>query len=586
MEPAPSGDEWDDDIANQYSIEESLQELHKRGGYRPAVKEEGQGESATDNEKVIAAIKAGDEDALCELTVHRHAFEEADKRGWLPIHEAAAQSNTNILKLTFQASSPSVCDPVTLRGETPLFLAVDRGLRDNATFLLLNNCSPNTKNLEEDSPIVAAVKNGSCELLSLLIRFGADVNQQGVHRRTALHEAARLGRRDTVDLLLRCGADPDPRSSYGLTPLALAAQCGHTDIVQALLQKGVSVESQALDSASILFEAAASGNPDTIALLLEYGADANVPKYSGHLPIHRAAYRGHLHALKLLIPVTERSAVKESGMSPLHSAAAGGHPQCLALLLQAGYDVNVMLDPHVRRGYDDLRKSALFFAVSNGDLACVQLLLEAGALPNQDPVNSLQVALRLGNHPLISLLLRHGANVNYYCRVNTTHYPSALQYALKDEVVLRMLLGYGYDVQRCFHCPYGDQAHLPADYEGWSSAVIKDTMFCEVITLNCLKDISGKVVRIMLDYVDHVPFCSKLKAVLIQQKQWPEIQQIQQSPRCLKHLCRLQIRGCLGRLRLRAPVFLTFLPLPNRLKDFLLYREYDVRREGPLQGSG
>ncbi|MGH0176373.1 UNVERIFIED_CONTAM: hypothetical protein FKN15_072147 [Acipenser sinensis] len=90
----------------------------------------------------------------------------------------------------------------------------------------------------------------------------------------------------------------------------------------------------------------------------------------------------------------------------------------------------------------------------------------------------------------------------------------------------------------------------------------------------------------MLDYVNHVPFCSKLKAVLIQQKQWPEIQQIQQSPRCLKHLCRLQIRCCLGQLRLRAPVFLTFLPLPNRLKDFLLYREYDVRREGPLQGSG
>ncbi|KAK6480527.1 dynein heavy chain 12, partial [Huso huso] len=116
--------------------------------------------------------------------------------------------------------------------------------------------------------------------------------------------------------------------------------------------------------------------------------------------------------------------------------------------------------------------------------------------------------------------------------------------------------------------------------------------FCEVITLNCLKDISGKVVRIMLDYVDHVPFCSKLKAVLIQQKQWPEIQQIQQSPRCLKHLCRLQIRlhpphftKCSLQIRSRS-VFLTFLPLPNRLKDFLLYREYDVRREGPLQGSG
>lgn len=45
-----------------------------------------------------------------------------------------------------------------------------------------------------------------------------------------------------------------------------------------------------------------------------------------------------------------------------------------------------------------------------------------------------QVALRLGNYKLIELLLRFGANVNYYCRVNTTHFPSALQYALKDEV--------------------------------------------------------------------------------------------------------------------------------------------------------
>lgn len=46
-----------------------------------------------------------------------------------------------------------------------------------------------------------------------------------------------------------------------------------------------------------------------------------------------------------------------------------------------------------------------------------------------------QVALRLGNYELINLLLRYGANVNYYCRINTTHFPSALQYALKDEVI-------------------------------------------------------------------------------------------------------------------------------------------------------
>lgn len=48
------------------------------------------------------------------------------------------------------------------------------------------------------------------------------------------------------------------------------------------------------------------------------------------------------------------------------------------------------------------------------------------------------------------------------------------------------------------------------------------------------------------------------------------------NPRSLKHLCRLKIRKCMGRLRLRCPVFMSFLPLPNRLKAYILYKEYDL----------
>ena len=44
------------------------------------------------------------------------------------------------------------------------------------------------------------------------------------------------------------------------------------------------------------------------------------------------------------------------------------------------------------------------------------------------------MALRLGNFELIHLLLQSGANVNYCSTVNTTHYPSALQYAFRDPV--------------------------------------------------------------------------------------------------------------------------------------------------------
>lgn len=61
-----------------------------------------------------------------------------------------------------------------------------------------------------------------------------------------------------------------------------------------LLFLGADVHSQASDSSSILLEAVSGGNPDSVTLLLEYGADANIPKSSGHLPIHVAADKGHL----------------------------------------------------------------------------------------------------------------------------------------------------------------------------------------------------------------------------------------------------------------------------------------------------
>ncbi|XP_029772511.1 ankyrin repeat and SOCS box protein 14 [Suricata suricatta] len=586
MDNYASDEDTDEDFDTQLIIQQSLQDTHKPGTIQHGPEDDSSHSFvSTDYKKIIETIETGKEDALARLTKYYSAFDEADGRGWLPLHKAAVQLNKNILEITLKASKPSVWEQTTHKGETPLFLAVSSCLLENASFLLVNGCNPNAKNSEGNSPLLTAVLHDSYEMAALLLSHGADANLRGTNERTALHEAAKLGRQDIVKLLLVSGAHPDPRSSYGFTPLALAAQSGYTEIMEMLLQKGANALGQASDSSSILLEAASGGNPDSVTLLLEHGADANIPKNSGHLPIHVAADRGHLLALKTLVPVTDFVAIKQSGISPVHCAAAGAHPQCLELLIQAGFDVNFMLDQRIRKHYDDHRKSALYFAVSNGDLSSVKLLLSAGALPNQDPVNCLQIALRMGNYELISLLLRHGANVNYFCRVNPLHFPSALQYTLKDEVMLRMLLNYGYDTERCFDCPHGNKVHPCYTFEGWTSTVIKDTMFCEVITLSWLQHLSGKVVRVMLDYVDQVRICSKLKAVLQKQGLWSEIHFILTNPRSLKHLCRLKIRKCMGRLRLRCPVFMSFLPLPNRLKAYVLYKEYDLYGQGIFTGT-
>lgn len=57
------------------------------------------------------------------------------------------------------------------------------------------------------------------------------------------------------------------------------------------------------------------------------------------------------------------------------------------------------------------------------------------------------------------------------------------------------------------------------------------------------------------------------------------------NPRSLKHLCRLKIRKCMGRLRLRCPVFMSFLPLPKRLKAYVLYEEYDLYGQESFTGT-
>ncbi|KAI9530577.1 hypothetical protein NQZ68_000067 [Dissostichus eleginoides] len=568
-----SEDDLDEDEATQYIIEQSLIEYRKLKGLNPSDLK-----PSKDPNEIFKAIKEGDEDTLNRLAVQPEALSRVDERGWIPLHEASAQENKKILEIIFSASPPGAAQCRTLKGETPLFLAVVHGVRDNATFLLQNASSPDLQNDEQDSPLVAAILNDQYDLATLLLRYRANVDQTGPLNRTALHESAFLGLENFVHLLLESGADPNARDIKKKTPLALAAQNGHLNVVEALLQKGANVCCES-ESGPVLFDAAASGNPDIISLLLDHGADPNQPLSSGHLPIHRVAYHGHILSLERLIPVTKLEAVKEGGMSPLHSAAAGGHAHCVEILLKADYDPNFMLHTSVRCNYDDERRSALYFAVSNNDLQCTRLLLEAGAMVNQDPINCLQLALRQGHYEMINQLLKFGANVNYYSRVNTTHFPSALQYALKDEVMLRMILNHGYDVKRCFDCPYGDTSH---DYAPWTTSIIKDLVFCEVITVFWLKHLSAQVVRIMLDYTDHVSFCTQLKDTLKEQKQWMEICHIQSNTRSLKHLCRLRIREHLSHLRLRSPVFINYLPLPPRLKDYIRYKEFDVYSRGSM----
>nr|XP_032810059.1 dynein heavy chain 12, axonemal-like isoform X2 [Petromyzon marinus] len=569
-------DEMSEEEMTELALQMSLQEMF--ASYER--KSSDAGESTCTNSdlfvKLTEAITKGELDGVKGLLRHSRAPCEWDEDGWSVLHRAAAQGDAEILRAVVDACPYSIWEQTTSDGDTALSLAIKGGHTEIVRLMLERGFDANEPCGNEETPLYAAVKRGSLPAAELLLRYGANVNHGHHNRWTALHEAARLGRRDFAALLLRNRAYVDQKTAFGFTALAIAAQHGHADVLRLLLDRGANVLAQAEDAATVLYEASSHGHIDCITLLLQHGANPNIPNATGHLPIHRAAFKGHVRAVKQLLLETRERAVERSGVSPLHSAVAGGRVDCLKVLLESGYDPDFLLADHVAVNYTDNRRSALFFAVCNGDMEATKLLLNAGAKVNQDPMNALLVAMHRGDRETVALLLRHGANVDCQMVVNTTRFPAALQYAFKDESLLRALLDAGCDARLCFECSHDAEGRRPSgprDLPGWSSSIIQDTEMCEMLTLSWVEHLAGRVVRVLLDYVDFVPICVKLKAVLRKHPEWEQISHILENARPLKHLCRLVIRERMGTLRLRSPAFLERTFLPRSLREYLLYME-------------
>lgn len=173
------------------------------------------------------------------------------------------------------------------------------------------------------------------ELLALLVERGAPLSGVSAYEESGLRVLSRLGRFDAVQLLLDAGAD---RDQLGWTPLMKAVALGSLDDVRAALTQNAALEARDWWSRTAWLIAILTGDIPKAELLRASGADTEA--------------RGRC------------------GFPPLSYAIQGHHPDMLRWLIGRGANVHQT---------NDFGATALIEAVEHDDLACVEILLAAGA---------------------------------------------------------------------------------------------------------------------------------------------------------------------------------------------------------------
>uniref|UniRef100_A0A8C6SLB1 Protein phosphatase 1, regulatory subunit 12C n=1 Tax=Neogobius melanostomus TaxID=47308 RepID=A0A8C6SLB1_9GOBI len=187
------------------------------------------------------------------------------------------------------------------------------------------NCS----NADGITALHQACIDGSMEMVTFLLGNGACVNQVDQEGWTPLHVAASCGYPDIAEYLLQHDACLSAVNCDGDVPLDIALD----ETTESLLQKftvklGVDLEAaKRAEEEQIMRDARAwltEGSPDNVR-----------HAKTGATPLHVAAAKGYLEALKMLCQCgIDVSAKDNDGWTPLHAAAHWGQSEACQILAE------------------------------------------------------------------------------------------------------------------------------------------------------------------------------------------------------------------------------------------------------------
>lgn len=405
------------------------------------------------------AIIKGRENIVRLLLVEGTAsVTKGDKQGNEPLHLAVIHRQTQIIKLLIQLGKAPVYS-LNLKSKSPIDLAIEKGDLDALNVMLDANPDLKLKSKKRlESALQKASVKGDPRIVERLLRAGAQdifaafleavrytyvdvariflkldpeiINHLDRQGNRALGLAAKSNYIKMTRFLLANNANSSLGliiDGFELSPLYIASLHGYRAIVEILLMEKADANQPFFHSRigrPLRTPLHVAEDPSCIRLLVSYGGDVNRLDHEGETPLHKAARKNSVEAIKTLcecgaIPdlsnwPTEKKAPREA---PLECAVQNLQLGAIRTLVECGADINAR---------NKENKPLLLFVI---DRLCfekdetvrqkwfqvAELLIQLGASPDDvDTLTQPFIVRAAVGCPIdvIEFLLKKGADIN------------------------------------------------------------------------------------------------------------------------------------------------------------------------------
>lgn len=310
-----------------------------------------------------------------------------NSKNWLPVHHAVSKSKTKILDFLIDECDPNMLNTQDLSGNTPLHIAIEKGLNDCVLYLLNKGADPSIKNKDMHASIHQCVISNRPDILDLLLSHEnrCDVHLGGENGGTALHTCAYLDNLECAKVLVKHKSNLCKPCSNGFFPIHVAAQRCSNKVLEFLIGEGCKIGCNKLrmlsfvdgDNNKPLHAAVQFGNIGAVKLCLENGATIDeIIEIDKSTPVHIACAQGSFEILRLMAQTQPDlfmevvHATDSMQMTPLHKAAMFDHIDIAAYLLEKSAFIDAL---------DKEKRSPLLLAASRNCVKMVCYLLAQGS---------------------------------------------------------------------------------------------------------------------------------------------------------------------------------------------------------------